>query len=168
MNKFLSLLIIVCFVSVVTAQNASKAMNKPMPNAKIKDANGKPVDLSVYTNAGKITVVSFWATWCGPCKMELDAYKTHYQDWAKKYGTQFLAISIDDFRNQAKINPLVAQKGWPYTILMDGNSDMQRQLGFNSIPQLYLLDKKGNIVYQSNGYIKGAEKELEDKMAALK
>ena len=166
MNKILSILLLLTISSLSFAQ--AKAKVKPLPNGKVKDTNGKTVDLSTYTQAGKITVVSFWATWCGPCKIELDTYKNLYASWNKKYGTQFLAISIDDFRGQAKVLPLVTQKGWPYTILLDSNSDMQRQLGFNSIPQLYLLDKKGNIVYEASGYVKGEEKELEEKMASLK
>lgn len=166
MNK----VIIICFLLTICTliQAQTKSTAKPIPNGKVKDTNGKMVNLSTYTQAGKITIVSFWATWCGPCKLELDAYKSHFDDWNKKYGVQFLAISIDDFRGQAKVNPLVTQKGWPYTILLDSNSDMQRQLGFNSIPQLYLLDKKGNIVYQASGYEKGSEQELENKMENLK
>lgn len=99
---------------------------------------------------------------------ELDAYAPHYEDWSKKYGAQLLAISIDDIRGQAKIKPMVSEKKWPYTVLVDSNSDLQRQLGFNSIPQLYMLDQKGNIVYQASGYVPGSEKELEAKMASLK
>lgn len=139
---------------------------KPLPNGKVKDMEGKVVDLSTLTN-GKVTLVSFWATWCGPCKKELDTYNPLYPEWTKKYGAQFLAVSIDNIRDQAKIKPLVAQKKWAYTVLLDSNGDLQRKLGFNSIPQLYLLNKKGQIVYEANGYNPGAEKELESKMAGL-
>jgi cytochrome c biogenesis protein CcmG, thiol:disulfide interchange protein DsbE len=164
MNHFLLILCLCCNIGLLSAQ---KSTIKPLPNGKVKDPNGKMVDLASYTQAGKISIVSFWATWCGPCKRELDAYRSHYADWQKKYGAQLLAVSIDDIRGQAKIKPMVAEKKWPYTILIDANNDMQRQLGFNSIPQLYLVDKKGNIVYQAAGYMAGSEKELEAKMATL-
>mgnify|MGYP001180907611 CR=1 FL=1 len=144
----------------------SQKQAKVLPNGKVKDTNGKLVDLNTFTKAGKITIVSFWATWCGPCKKELDAYNAHFANWTKKYGTQLLAISIDDIRGQAKIKPLVNERKWPYTILVDANNDLQRQLGFSSIPQLYLLDQKGNVIYQATGYLPGSEKELEAKMAA--
>lgn len=165
MNRLLLFLLIISTASPSFSQKNTGP--KPLPNGKVKDQNGKVVDLNTYTKAGKITIVSFWATWCGPCKKELDAYNAHYADWTKKYGTQLLAISIDDIRGQAKIKPMVSERKWPYTILVDANNDLQRQLGFNSIPQLYLLDKKGNIVHQATGYFPGSEKELEDKMAAL-
>lgn len=166
MNKTFSLILFIAFSLTIQAQKSSAL--KLLPDGKVKDTNGKVMDLSTYTRSGKITIVSFWATWCGPCKKELDAYAPHYEDWSKKYGTQLLAISIDDIRGQAKIKPMVSEKKWPYTVLMDSNSDLQRQLGFNSIPQLYMLDQKGNIVYQASGYVPGSEKELEAKMASLK
>ncbi|MEP7266986.1 MAG: TlpA disulfide reductase family protein [Saprospiraceae bacterium] len=162
MNKVFLVALFLSTVSLAFAQGA-----KPLPNGKVKDTNGKVVDLSSYTQAGKISIVSFWATWCGPCKKELDAYSSLFEDWNKKYGTQLLAISIDDIRGQAKIKPLVNEKKWPYTVLIDSNNDLQRKLGFNTIPQLYLLDKKGNIIYQATGYVPGSEKELENKMASL-
>lgn len=156
------------FLFILNSLSAQKlATAKPMPNAKVKDLNGKLVDLSTFTKTGKVTIISFWATWCAPCKRELDAYKPLYEDWAKKYGTQLLAISIDDIRGQAKIKPMVNEKKWTYNVLIDSNAEFQRLMGFSSIPQLYLLDKKGNIVFQANGYVPGGEKELEKIMADL-
>ncbi len=157
--------LLIVFITVSTFLSAQKS--KPIPNGKVKDLSGHQIDLNSLTKAGKITIVSFWATWCGPCKKELDAYKSLFAGWNQKYGTQLLAISIDDIRGQAKIAPMVADKAWPYKVLIDSNNELQRQLGFNSIPQLYLLDQKGNIVYTATGYVPGSEKELEAKMAAL-
>lgn len=163
MNKILLFCSFFLSVSLI----AQKSSVKPMPSAKVKDLNGKSVDLSSFTKAGKISIVSFWATWCAPCKRELDAYSSLYADWSKKYGAQLLAISIDDIRGQAKIKPLVNEKKWPYTVLVDSNGEFQRLMGFSSIPQLYLVDQKGNIVHQASGYVPGGEKELEEKMAEL-
>jgi cytochrome c biogenesis protein CcmG/thiol:disulfide interchange protein DsbE len=162
MNRVYVLICLLFLTNLAISQRPVKLL----PNGKVKDTNGKLVDLNTFTKAGKITIVSFWATWCGPCKKELDAYNAYFADWTKKYGTQLLAISIDDIRGQAKIKPLVNERKWPYTILVDANNDLQRQLGFSSIPQLYLLDQKGNVIYQATGYLPGSEKELEAKMAA--
>jgi len=163
MNKIL----LICSFFLSVSLVAQKSSVKPMPSAKVKDLSGKSVDLSSYTKSGKISIISFWATWCAPCKRELDAYSSLYGDWNKKYGAQLLAISIDDIRGQAKIKPLVNEKKWPYTVLVDSNGEFQRLMGFSSIPQLYLVDQKGNIVHQASGYVPGSEKELEEKMAEL-
>jgi len=164
MNK---ILLFACCFFLAVSLIAQKSSIKPMPSAKVKDLNGKSLDLSSFTKSGKISIVSFWATWCAPCKRELDAYSKLYADWNKKYGAQLLAISIDDIRGQAKIKPLVNEKKWPYTVLVDSNGEFQRLMGFSSIPQLYLVDQKGNIVHQASGYVPGGEKELEEKMASL-
>ncbi len=161
------ILLFICSFFLSVSLIAQKSTVKPMPSAKLKDLTGKSVELSSFTKAGKISIISFWATWCAPCKRELDAYSSLYAGWNKKYGAQLLAVSIDDIRGQAKIKPLVNEKKWPYTVLVDSNGEFQRLLGFNSIPQLYLVDQKGNIVHQANGYVPGGEKELEEKMAAL-
>jgi thiol-disulfide isomerase/thioredoxin len=64
MNKIVAVIFLLISTHVINAQ--SKTTLKPLPNGKVKDTKGKVVDLSTYTNAGKITIVSFWATWCGP------------------------------------------------------------------------------------------------------
>ena len=99
MNKTFSLILFIAFSLTIQAQKSTAL--KLLPDGKVKDTNGKVMDLSTYTRSGKITIVSFWATWCGPCKKELDAYAPHYEDWSKKYGAQLLAISIDDIRGLA-------------------------------------------------------------------
>ncbi|HNR09530.1 MAG TPA: hypothetical protein PKM27_19590, partial [Saprospiraceae bacterium] len=63
MNRLLLFLLIISTASPSFSQKNTGP--KPLPNGKVKDQNGKVVDLNTYTKAGKITIVSFWATWCG-------------------------------------------------------------------------------------------------------
>jgi cytochrome c biogenesis protein CcmG, thiol:disulfide interchange protein DsbE len=141
---------------------------KTLPSIEVKSLDGKSVNIQSLVGKGKITVVSFWATWCAPCKKELDAIAEVYEEWQQEYDVEVIAITIDDARAVAKVKPMVAQKGWKYTILSDVNQDLQRALNFPSVPQSYLLDGKGNIVYSHAGYVAGDEVELEDKIKALK
>ena len=62
---------------------------------------------------------------------------------------------------------IVETKKWDYVILSDVNQDLQRALNFQSVPQTFLLDQEGNIVYTHTGYVSGDEYELEDKIKAL-
>lgn len=137
--------------------------DKKFPKANLKTLDGKAVLLNSNFEKNKLTVISFWATWCSPCKKELDAIKDLYPEW-KKLGVELVAITIDDAQALNKVKPLVAQKGWSYTILSDQNKDMLRLLNFQSIPQTFVVDATGNILYTHNGYAPGDEYELEKKL----
>lgn len=139
-----------------------------IPSVNVKTLEGKTVNIQDYVGDGQITVISFWATWCSPCKRELDAIAEIYEDWQEEYGMKLLAVTIDDARSMAKVPALVETKGWDYTILADSKRELQKALNFQTVPQTFLVDGEGNIVYTHTGYNPGDEIELEDKIAALK
>ncbi len=138
-----------------------------LPSVTVKKLDGTAVNIQDYAKTGKITIISFWATWCGPCIKELDNINDLYDDWQKKYGLQLVAVTIDDSRNIPKVQPFVTAKGWPYTILTDENKDLARACNVNNPPQTILLDQNGNIVYVHNGYVEGNEIELEAEIKKL-
>lgn len=140
---------------------------RKFPTMDVKEMNGNTVSTAEFINNNKITIVSFWASWCKPCKLELDAIAEIYPDWVEDYDVELVAITIDNARGLSKVPSIVSSKGWEYRILSDSNQDLQRALNFQSIPQTFLLDKAGNIVFEHNGYQSGNEFELEDEIKAL-
>lgn len=160
LTSAISIFLFACLALPVLAQ-------KSIPSVEVKTLDGQSVNIQNYTKSGKITVISFWATWCKPCQQELDNISELYPDWQEKYGVQFLAITIDTQRALAKVGPLVESKGWDYTILADATQALKNSLNFQAIPQTFLLDQSGNIVYEHSGYVPGNEFELEEKIAAL-
>ncbi len=136
--------------------------DKKIPSIDIKDLNGKVVNTDEFVNNGKITVLSFWATYCVPCQRELDIYNEVYEDWVENYDLEIVAITVDNARQLAKVKPLVAQKQWPFTILSDVNSDLMKAMNFSFIPQTFILDQKGNIVFDHTGFKPGDEYEMEE------
>ena len=145
----------------------SAQSSKTLPDATVKTLDGKTVHIKSYVGNGKITVLSFWATWCAPCKREMDAIAELYPDWKDNYNVQFLAVTIDTQRDLPKVKPMVATKGWEYTILSDAANQLKNALNFQTIPQTYLIDQKGNIVYEHTGYNPGDELDLEAKIKGL-
>jgi len=135
--------------------------DKKFPSANLKDLNGKTVKTDKFINNGKITIVSFWATWCVPCKRELDVYADIYDEWKEKYDIEIIAITIDNVRGLSKVKPLVAQKQWPFTVLSDLNEELKKSMNFVAVPQTFILDKKGNIVFDHSGFKMGDEYEME-------
>lgn len=136
-------------------------------SAEIKTLRGETVDLAEIIQEADFTVVSFWATWCKPCQAELDAIADLYPEWQEDLNVQLVAITIDTQRQLSKVPGLLSTKGWEYSVYSDANNVLKNQLGFQAIPQTYVVDKQGNILYNHSGYTAGDEYELEDKLKEL-
>ena len=138
-----------------------------LPNIVLKDMNGKSVNLSQLTNNGKPIVINFWATWCGPCKRELEAIHEVYESWVEETGVTLYAVSIDDQRNVDKVKPLANADQWAFEVLLDTNGDLKRAMGVNNVPFTFLVDGQGKIVWKHNNYNPGDEEELLHKIKEL-
>ncbi len=138
-----------------------------IPNATVKDIDGKSIQTGDLNNDGKPMIISMWATWCKPCIRELNAIKDVYPDWQEETGVKLVAISIDDARNAAKVRPFVNGEGWEYEIYIDENQDLKRLLNVNSIPHTFLVNGNNEIVWQHNGYVTGDEEDLYELILKL-
>jgi peroxiredoxin len=138
-----------------------------LPDVELKTLDGQTVKILDYVGGDKITVVSFWATWCSPCKRELDAISEIYSDWNEGFGVDLIAVTIDDARGLTKVPAMVESKGWEFTVLSDAKQELKRALNFQTVPQTFLIDQSGNIVYTHSGYNPGDEFELEDEIKKL-
>ena len=163
MKKLSSLLSLLILASGIMAQNSIT-----MPEIHLKDLAGKVHNVADYSKTGKITIVSFWATWCTPCKKELTNINDNLlDDWKTKYNLELVAICTDNSRNLPKVKPFVDGQGWSFECLLDVNEDLKRALNAPLIPYTVLLDKNGKIVYTHTGYIEGDEFMLEEKIKQL-
>ena len=156
--KFINTLFVFIALILISAINPEKKF----PTVDIKDLNGKVVSTDEFTTKHKITVVSFWATWCVPCQRELDIYHELYDEWKEKYDIEIVAITIDNARQLAKVKPLIAQKQWQFTVLSDVNEDLKKALNFTYVPQTFILNSEGMIVFDHSGFKPGDEIEMEE------
>ena len=148
------------FVMVLAVAGLHAQSKTDLPNVTIKDLNGKNVNIAKLSNDGKPFVITFWATWCGPCIKEHNALDDVYSDWRDETGVKIYSVSIDDSRSSARVKPFVEGKGWEFETLLDVNSDLKRAMNVSNPPHTFLIDGKGKIVYQHSGYIDGSENEL--------
>ena len=139
---------------------------KSLPSIELKNMNGKTVNISELGLKGPI-VISFWATWCTPCKKELNAINELYQDWQDETGVTLVAVSIDDSKTKNIVPIYVNGKGWEYMVLMDPNGNLKRAMGVNNIPHTFLVNSNGKIVYSHNNYASGDEEHLYDEILKL-
>jgi thiol-disulfide isomerase/thioredoxin len=141
---------------------------KTLPSANVKTLEGQTINVQELGKTGKVTVISFWATWCSPCKKELDAIADYYEEWQEKYGIELVAISVDDARSAAKVPAMVKEKGWKYRVLLDPAKELQTAANIQAVPHTYVLDQNGTIIFEHNGYTPGDELELEELFKELK
>ena len=123
--------------------------------------------LSSHMPKGKIYLVSIWATWCGPCRSELNALQRVHCDWSEKYDFEFLAISVDTPTDHAKIFKMVNKKDWNFKVMHDEYGYLVGELGVSAIPRMFLVDQSGNIVYEPKGYSSRELNKIEDKIKTL-
>ena len=140
---------------------------KKVPSVQLTDLNGKPVNTANLSEKGPI-VISFWATWCAPCKRELNTIHEVYEEWQNETGITIVAVSIDDEKTKAQVPLYVNGKGWEYVVLLDPNWDFKRAMGVGNVPHTFLIDAEGNIVYSHTGYSEGDEEKLLEEIRKLK
>lgn len=159
--------LIILVLAVLAFGFTSPDGSKTLPDITISDLQGKPIKIQEYVKGSKTTILSFWATWCAPCKRELDAISELYPTWVSEYNTRLVAITIDNARALTQVKPLIEEKGWEFDVLVDSKQELQQALGFQVVPQTFVVDENGNILYQHEGYTPGDEYELEKILKEL-
>ena len=130
-----------------------------LPNVSLKTLSGQNTSTMEISKKNNLIIISLWATWCVPCKNELDAVAEVYDDWISETNVMYFAVSIDDSRTSKRIKPMVNGKEWDFEILLDENSDLKRAFGVSTVPYTVIV-KNGDIVYKHMGYSPGYEDEL--------
>jgi peroxiredoxin len=165
-NAFI-LLAVFLLSSFVFISSDDDQKGKSVPSVKITDLNGKSINTAELGNNGKPVVISFWATWCSPCKRELNAIHELYEEWQEETGLKLIAVSIDDERTKSRVKPYINSSGWNFEIWMDTNHDFKRAMGVNNVPHTFLIDGNGKIVYSHNNYSPGDENKLYKEILKL-
>lgn len=163
MKKITTLLLLISVASYVYSQIGIQTI----PSVDVKGIDGKTVNTSTFSNDGKPIIINFWATWCTPCKRELDNIAEVYEDWVDETGVKLIAISIDDSRSMARVAPFVNGKGWEYEVYIDPNSDFKRAMNVPNVPHTFLIDGKGKVVWQHTTYADGDEDEIYELVKKL-
>lgn len=134
-------------------------------NFETKDIDNKWVNLEDLSGE-KFTVIDFWASWCKPCVNALPKLNILSEQY-KSEGVNFIGISVDGPRNQAKVKPFTESLGMGYPIVFDSDQELFSEMNASVLPTLIILNNKGKEVYRHEGFQPGDEKMLNDEISAL-
>jgi peroxiredoxin len=151
---------LISFSSILFAVAVSAQQS--LPDMPLTNLHGATVSLKTAIDSNRVTIISFWATWCVPCINELDALKEKL-DETKNPLFQLIAISTDEARTVQKVRPLVKSRGWNFEIYLDESNEVKRAFNVSNIPFVMIV-YKGKIVYQKTGYVPGDEAVLFEKI----
>jgi cytochrome c biogenesis protein CcmG/thiol:disulfide interchange protein DsbE len=149
---------------------SSPLLGKPAPEFKLEDLSGKPVTLADYK--GKALLINFWATWCGPCKLETPWIVELRNQYADK-GFEVLAIDSegddlkaddkDGFAKQKEsVAKFVKQEKMPYPVLLNGDSIANQYGGLDAMPTSFWVDRNGKVVASQMGIT--SKDDMEEKI----
>jgi len=126
----------------------------PAPDFTLSSLDGNPVTLS--TLQGRVVLLEFWASWCGPCRYSTPSLERIYREF-RQHGVEVLLVN-------ARESPEVVRKWagtrFSATILLDREGEVAERYGVRGIPRLFVIDQTGQIRYDEGGYAGALEMTL--------
>jgi peroxiredoxin len=150
-------------------QPKTLGQRKPAPDFTLQDADGNSVKLSDLR--GKVVVVNFWATWCGPCALEIPWF-IEFEQQLKSKGLEIVGVSMDEDGWKA-IKPYVASHKMNYRVVLGNDSVGQLYGGVDSLPTTFVIDRQGRLAFPphiglpgKNEYLNEIQTLLDEKQQA--
>lgn len=152
----LALLLGGCSTAKVPETTAAETQNSTQssvqaPDFTVYDAQGNVHKLSDYF--GKPIVLNFWATWCGPCKMEMPDFNEKYLELGDK--VQFLMVNATDGTRDTveTASAFITETGYQFPVFYDTGLEASDLYGVNALPSTFFIDKEGNVVLWGEGML---------------
>lgn len=136
-----------------------------VPDISARNLEGKKIDLRKTLEQGP-AVITFWTTWCKPCRKELPELQKLVEAYGEQ-GFQVIGVNGDGPVDQAKIRPFVKALGFEFEVIPDPDGEIRRRFQVEVYPTSVLVDTEGRILHRQVGYRRGDEKILEAELQKL-
>lgn len=144
-----------------TSQAKAVEKRNPAPGFTLKDVDGHSVKLADLK--GKVVLLNFWATWCGPCKIEIPWF-VEFQKQYKDQGFTVLGVAVDDEGWQV-VRPYIASRGVNYPVMIGDDLVQQLYGGIEALPTTFVIDRQGRIAATHVGLV--GKKDYADEIEQL-
>lgn len=152
MKKIFSIVFFVLISSSIFSQS------KSIPDFNLETVSGEKISLHQLLVKGPV-YINFWALWCVPCRAELKALQTIYEQFKEK-NVSIVAINIDSPKSSSKVKSFISGMKYTFPVLLDINQEVFQKFGGSNLPFSLLIDKDGKIVKVRNSFLPGDEKEI--------
>jgi peroxiredoxin len=141
---------------------AAVAPHAPAPDFTLRALNGP--NLRLKEERGRVVLVNFWATWCGPCREEMPKLNRLYEKY-RAAGFDLLGVNIDDDPRNAEA--VAAKLGVKFPVLLDTDKQVSKLYDLSTMPSTVIIDRDGRVRYVHLGYLAGTENDYEKQVRQL-
>ena len=155
----------VLVATIFSAMYVDKQRDIMLPDLSVRLLDGKQVRLSALLEEGPL-LVSFWATWCAPCKKEMIFLEEFHQKYNEN-SFRVLAISTDSPKSMSKVKSYIRAKKYTFLVGIDPNQEIAKKMNALLMPTTLILNKDRKVSWYHQGFIPGDEKEIEAQIRAV-
>ena len=138
------------------------APTTPAPDFTLRAMDGP--NMRLQEQRGRVVMINFWATWCGPCRQEMPHLNRLYEKYAPS-GFVLMSVNVDDdTRNAAEV---AAKLGVKFPVLWDTDKKVSRLYDLATMPSTVLIDRDGKVRYVHRGYLNGYEDTYEKQVREM-
>jgi len=159
MKKLAFLLVLMVFIL------SNNARSQSFSDFTLQDLDGNDVSLSKLLEKGPV-FLSFWATWCSPCKDEMKEMQKIYEKY-KDQGFTYLAVNTDSQKSLSKVKSFISSKGYTFPVVLDTDEKIFEAYQGEGLPYALLINTEKEIVAKHLGYLPGDEQKIEKEIISV-